>query len=597
LLLVLLTLEHSSGALALTCEDAEVELVNSILGPSQREGALAALADHEFDVLVIGGGVTGAGCALDAASRGLSVALIEMRDWAAGTSSRSGKLFHGGLRYLEQFNFGLVREALKERGLMLEKLCPHLVRPIEFIYPIEHRIWERAYMGAGLFLYDTIGGAGAVPRHKQLSRKQVLDRAPGLSRKSLVGGISFFDAQVDDSRHTLELVRTAAAYGAVAATALKVIGISHDQAGAVNGVNVKDLENGSQFHISAKTVINATGVWTDSLQKMAGGISDFAVQASKGVHILVPRDRIDSEVSVFVRAEDSVLFIRTWGAHWLIGTTDTPWELGLDHPAASATDIEYLLRNVNRVLNVELTVDDIDGVYAGLRPLIKGKEGATSDLSREHAVETTVPGFTTIAGGKYTTYRIMAEDAVNAAIVDLESRGLVQGVPQSDTEDVLLIGATNFDQVQTELRATGKNFGLNAKGIEHLLGRYGSMVGDLISILKYRPELAQPIAGGAGYLRVEALYAVTHEGALHIDDILTRRTHLSIETPDQGLEAAEEVAQIMGAELGWNQERTEAELVHYQDRVAAERKAHLAVDDSGAMAARNHVRDVRLTKV
>lgn len=595
--LVLLTVEHISGALALTCEDVQVELVNSILGPSQREGALAALADQEFDVLVIGGGVTGAGCALDAASRGLSVALIEMRDWAAGTSSRSGKLFHGGLRYLEQFNFGLVREALKERGLMLEKLCPHLVRPIEFIYPIEHRIWERAYMGAGLFLYDTIGGAGAVPRHKQLSRKQVLDRAPGLSKKSLVGGISFFDAQVDDSRHTLELVRTAAAYGAVAATALKVIGISHDQTGAVNGVNVKDLENGSQFHISAKTVINATGVWTDSLQKMAGGISDFAVQASKGVHILVPRDRIDSEVSVFVRAEDSVLFIRTWGAHWLIGTTDTPWELGLDHPAASATDIEYLLRNVNRVLNVELTVDDIDGVYAGLRPLIKGKEGATSDLSREHAVETSVPGFTTIAGGKYTTYRIMAEDAVNAAIVDLESRGLVQGVPQSETEDILLIGATNFDQVQTELRATGKNFGLNAKGIEHLLGRYGSMVGDLISILKYRPELAQPIAGGAGYLRVEALYAVTHEGALHIDDILTRRTHLSIETPDQGLEAAEEVAQIMGAELGWNQERTEAELVHYQDRVAAERKAHLAVDDSGAMAARNHVRDVRLTKV
>jgi glycerol-3-phosphate dehydrogenase len=520
-----------------TCEDVQVELVNSILGPSQREGALAALADHEFDVLVIGGGVTGAGCALDAASRGLSVALIEMRDWASGTSSRSGKLFHGGLRYLEQFNFGLVREALKERGLMLEKLCPHLVRPIEFIYPIEHRIWERAYMGAGLFLYDTIGGAGAVPRHKQLSRKQVLERAPGLSRKSLVGGISFFDAQVDDSRHTLELVRTAAAYGAVAATALKVIGISHDQTGAVNGVNVKDLENGSQFHISAKTVINATGVWTDSLQKMAGGNSDFSVQASKGVHILVPRDRIDSEVSVFVRAEDSVLFIRTWGAHWLIGTTDTPWELGLDHPAASATDIEYLLRNVNRVLNVELTVDDIDGVYAGLRPLIKGKEGATSDLSREHAVETSVPGFTTIAGGKYTTYRVMAEDAVNAAIVDLESRGLVQGVPQSETEDVLLIGAKNFDQVQTELRATGKNFGLNAKGIEHLLGRYGSMVGDLISILKYRPELAQPIAGGAGYLRVEALYAVTHEGALHIDDILTRRTHLSIETPDQGLEA------------------------------------------------------------
>jgi len=580
-----------------TCEDGKVKLADSILSPSQRERALASLAGQDFDVLVIGGGVTGAGTALDAASRGLSVALIEMRDWAAGTSSRSGKLFHGGLRYLEQFNFGLVREALKERSLMLEKLCPHLVRPIEFIYPIEHRVWERAYMSAGLFLYDTIGGAGAVPRHKQLSRKQVLARAPGLSQKGLVGGISFFDAQVDDSRHTLELVRTAAAYGAVAAAALKVTGISHDQTGAVTGAVVKDLESGSEFHIKAKTVINATGVWTDTLQKMAGGESDFSVQASKGVHILVPRDRINSEVSVFVRAEDSVLFIRTWGAHWLIGTTDTPWDLGLDHPAASATDIEYLLRNVNRVLTVELTADDIDGVYAGLRPLIKGKEGATSDLSREHAVETTVPGFTTIAGGKYTTYRVMAEDAVNAAVVDLEVRGLLQDIPNSETEDILLIGATNLNDAETRLRASGKNFGLSTKGVEHLLGRYGSMVGDITSILKYRPELAQPIAGGGGYLRVEALYAVTHEGALHIDDILTRRTHLSIETPDQGLEAAVEVAQIMGAELGWSQERSAEELMHYQGRVAAELQAHLAVNDSGAMAARNHVQDIRLTKV
>lgn len=580
-----------------TCEDGGVELSSSVLGPSQRDLVLAKLAEQEFDVLVIGGGVTGAGTALDAASRGLSVALVEMRDWAAGTSSRSGKLFHGGLRYLEQFNFGLVREALKERGLMLEKLCPHLVNPIEFIYPIEHRIWERAYMGSGLFLYDTIGGAGAVPRHNHMSRKQVLARAPGLAQKSLVGGISFFDAQVDDSRHTLELVRTAAAYGALTAPALKVIGISHNDSGVVTGADVKDLESGSEFHIKAKTIINATGVWTDKIQKMAGGNSDFSVQASKGVHILVPRECIDSEVSVFVRAEDSVLFIRTWGAHWLIGTTDTPWDQGLDHPAASATDIEYLLRNVNRVLNVELTVDDIDGVYAGLRPLIKGKEGATSDLSREHAVETTVPGFTTIAGGKYTTYRVMAEDAVNASIKDLQSRGLIEEVPESDTANILLIGAVDLESVQTDLRAQGKIFGLNAKGIDHLLGRYGSMSSDLTAILKFRPELAQPIQGGAGYLRVEAVYAVTHEGALHIDDILTRRTHLSIQTPDQGLEAAVEVAQIMGAELGWDQDHVERELKHYQDRVAAELAAHSAANDTGAMEARNRVRDIRLTKV
>ena len=225
--------------------------------------------------------------------------------------------------------------------------------------------------------------------------------------------------------------------------------LSHNDAGALNGADVKDLESGNEFHITARTVINATGVWTDALQQMAGGHSDFSVQASKGVHILVPRDRIDPEVPVFVRAEDSVLFIRTWGAHWLIGTTDTPWEQGLDHPAASASDIEYLLRNVNRVLHVELGVEDIDGVYAGLRPLIKGKKGATSDLSRERAVENTVPGFTTIAGGKYTTYRVMAEDAVNAAIADQHIRGLIGTVPKSNTENIPLIGAIGLAEAQT----------------------------------------------------------------------------------------------------------------------------------------------------
>jgi glycerol-3-phosphate dehydrogenase len=212
-------------------------------------------------------------------------------------------------------------------------------------------------------------------------------------------------------------------------------------------------------------------------------------------------------------------------------------------------------------------------------------------------VETSVPGFTTIAGGKYTTYRVMAEDVVNAAILDLQSRGLAQDIPESDTQNILLIGATHLTEVQAQLRSNGKTLGLSVEGIDHLLGRYGSMTRDLTSILKYRPELAQPIAGGAGYLRVEAVYAVTHEGALHIDDILTRRTHLSIETPDQGLEAAAEVVQIMGAELGWDQDRVDRELTHYQDRVAAELQAHVAQTDSAAMAARNQVQDIRLTTV
>ena len=583
-----------------------MDVTASILSPAHRQLALVELAEQKFDLLVIGGGVTGAGVALDASSRGLSVALVEMRDWAAGTSSRSGKLFHGGLRYLEQFNFGLVREALHERGLMLEKLCPHLVHPIEFIYPLKHRVWERAYMGAGLFLYDTIGGAGAVPRHKHLSRVQVLERAPGLNPKGMIGGISFFDAQVDDSRHTMELVRTAAAYGAVVASALKVVGVSHDSHGAVDGVEVRDLESGNSILISARHVINATGVWTDEIQKLAGGTSDFSVHASKGVHILVPRDKIDSTVSVFVRAEDSVLFIRTWGNHWLIGTTDTAWNNELDHPAATSTDIEYLLRNVNAVLNVALTEADIDGVYAGLRPLIKGQvikgqvikghSGATSDLSREHVVETPIPGFTTITGGKYTTYRVMAADAVNESLKQLNSRGELLDTPESNTQDIPLIGARDLDQATLELHDQAKSLGLRAGEMDRLLGRYGSMTRELVKLIKFRPELGQPIAGGGGYLRVEALYAVTHEGALHIDDVLTRRTHLSIETPDQGVEAAGEVAEIMGAELGWTPERKAMELQHYLDRVAAELAAHQVPDDAGAQAKRNLVKDVRLSR-
>lgn len=568
---------------------------DSILSPHQRTQAIQQLQEKEFDILVIGGGVTGAGVSLDAASRGLSVALVEMRDWAAGTSSRSGKLFHGGLRYLEQFNFGLVREALRERGLMLEKLCPHLVKPIQFIYPIKHRLWERVYMGAGLFLYDTIGGAGAVPRHKHLSRKQVLALAPGLNSVDMIGGISFYDAQVDDSRHTLELVRTAAAYGAVAASALKVVALSSAAEGAINGADVRDLETGTEFHIRAKHVINATGVWSDAIQRMTGSHSDFSVQASKGVHILVPRDRIDSHVSLFVRAEDSVLFVRTWGDHWLIGTTDTAWDQDLDHPAATSTDIEYLLRNVNRVLSVKLTTADIDGVYAGLRPLIKGEEGATSDLSREHAVETPIPGFTTIAGGKYTTYRVMAEDAVNESLADLAKRGVTLNATASETAQIPLLGARDFDVASQEFRAQATRLGLNAVSADRLTGRYGSLVTDMIPILRSRPELAHPIQDGGGYLRIEALYAVSHEGALHIDDVLTRRTHLSIETPDQGVSAAAEVAEIMAAELGWDAERKNIELEHYRARVAAETAAHQVPDDMSAMAERNKVKDVRLT--
>ncbi|MCW2877628.1 MAG: Glycerol-3-phosphate dehydrogenase [Sphaerisporangium sp.] len=561
---------------------------NGQLGPANRAEALARLASTDYDVLVIGGGVTGAGAALDAATRGLVVALVEMRDYAAGTSSRSGKLIHGGLRYLEQFNFGLVRESLRERRLLLKHLAPHLVKPIRFLYPLHHRVWERAYMGAGLMLYDTIGGAGAVPRHKHLSLKGVRRLAPGLKHSRLVGAITFYDTQIDDSRHTLELVRTAAAHGADVASAVKVVGLTTSD-GAVRGAEVRDLETGATFAIRAKHVVNAAGVWTDELQKLAGGRPSFSVKASKGVHIMVPREKIRSDVSLFVRAEDSVLFVRAWGRHWLIGTTDTAWTAGLDHPAATSTDIDYLLRNVNAVLETKLTRNDIDGVFAGLRPLIRGNAGATSKLSREHAVETSVPGFTTVAGGKYTTYRVMAEDAIDEAV-----KGLGRKVPPSRTAGVPLIGAVGYAETKAHGDRLAASSGLTPAWIDHLLRRYGSLTEDLIALIAERPELGQPIEGAPDYLLAEAVYAVTHEGALHLDDILTRRTHISIESHDRGTTAARAIAPVIGKELGWDAGRVREELGFSLARVEAELASQRLPDDESAVAARDIVRDPRL---
>jgi glycerol-3-phosphate dehydrogenase len=561
---------------------------SAALSQKARAETIGRLTSTHYDVLVIGGGVTGAGAALDAAARGLTVALVEMRDWAAGTSSRSGKLIHGGLRYLEQFNFSLVREALHERSLMLEKLCPHLVKPIQFVYPLRHRVWERAYMGAGLLLYDTLGGAGAVPRHRHLTRRAVRSLSPGIKPDDLVGALTFYDAQVDDARHTVELVRTAASRGADVCSAVKVVELRKRDA-TVIGARLRDLESDRTFDISASQVINATGVWSDQIQAMAGGRPLFSVQASKGVHILIPRTKIDSAVSMFIRAEDSVMFVRTWGRHWLVGTTDTPWHQGLDHPAATSVDVDYLLRNLNHVLEVKLTRADISGAYAGLRPLVKGSAEATSKLSREHAVESPVPGFTSILGGKYTTYRVMARD-----VVDLAVRGLGRPVPRSSTENIPLLGAVGLELARQSFSRRGAARGLSQPQIERLLGRYGSLVGELDELMAQRPDLATPIDGAPDYLRVEPVYSATHEGALHLDDVLTRRTHIAIETDDNGRAAAAEVAALMGPELGWDEARVAQEIDHYLARAEAEVAAQQLPDDESAMRVRNEVRDLRL---
>jgi glycerol-3-phosphate dehydrogenase len=559
----------------------DVSIVDdSRLGPAQRETAMRRLRDESFDVVVVGGGSTGTGCALDAASRGLSVALLEARDYAAGTSSRSSKLIHGGLRYLEQMEFHLVREALRERSLLLNVIAPHLVRPVSFLYPLTHRVWERLYVGAGMLLYDELGGHNGMRRHRHLTKRGALKIAPALAPGSLIGALQYDDCQVDDARHTLAVARTAARYGAAVVNSTSVIGFLRE-AGRVVGVTARDHVTGDEFDVSARVVINATGVWTDDVQHMAGERGKFHVTASKGVHLVLPRDRLQLDTGLILRTEKSVLFVIPWGRHWLIGTTDTEWKLDRAHPAASRADIDYVLAHLNAVLSQPLSHDDVQGVYAGLRPLLTGESEDTSRLSREHSVAVPVPGLVAVAGGKYTTYRVMARDAVDAAV-----RGLDAYVPASVTHITPLVGADGFQALWNRRHQLAAEAGLHVARIEHLLGRFGTQIYDVLGLIAERPELAKPLPGADDYLEAEAIYAAANEGALHVDDVLARRTRISIESWDRGEAAAETVARRMAEVLGWSAEDVEREVAYYHARVDAERRSQEQEDDQAADAAR-----------
>ncbi|WP_333618979.1 glycerol-3-phosphate dehydrogenase/oxidase [Dietzia sp.] len=550
------------------------------LSPEARERSWERLGDEQFDVLVIGGGVVGAGAALDAASRGLRVALVEARDFAAGTSSRSSKMFHGGLRYLEQLDFGLVAEALHERELSMSRLAPHLVKPLEFLFPLTHRIWERPYMAAGFVLYDVMGGAKSVPAQKHYTKAGAKRVAPGLKDGALVGGIRYWDTLVDDARHTLTLARTAAAHGATIRNSTEVVGFVREGE-RVRGVRLRDTETGAETEAKAHSIINATGVWTDQLQSLAGADSGMRVRASKGVHIVVPREKIDSSAALILRTERSVLFVIPWGGHWIIGTTDTDWNLDLAHPAATSSDIEYILGHVNAVLADPITRDDIQGVYAGLRPLLSGSADSTTKLSREHAVLPVAPGMVVVAGGKYTTYRVMAEDAVDA-ITEFVPTERADGVPRSLTAELPLLGADGYRALENRIPRLAEQWGVGEHTVRHLLDRYGSLATEIVRLAADRPELAAPLEGAEEYLGAEVAYAAQREGALHVEDVLVRRTRVSMEYAHRGASCAEQVASILGDELGWDAERIESEASLYRERVAAELLSQSSGDDNEA---------------
>ena len=563
---------------------------SSKLGPEERAAAIESMKAKELDILVIGGGIVGAGAALDGVTRGLRVGMLEARDWASGTSSRSSKLVHGGIRYLEQLDFRLVREALIERGLLLQRIAPHLVKPVRFLYPLTKPVFERFYIGAGMLMYDIFSWTGGrppgVPHHRHLTKSQMLRAMPSLDKDAFVGGLTYYDAQVDDARYVANLARTSSFYGAHVASRVRVEDfIKVGQ--RVVGVRAHDLETGEKFEVYAKQVVNATGVWTDDTQSMVGERGQFKVRASKGIHLVVPRDRFQSKIGMILRTEKSVLFVIPWGRHWIIGTTDTDWHLDKAHPAATAADIDYVLEHVNKVLAVKLTREDVEGVYAGLRPLLAGESEQTSKLSREHIVAHSVPGLVVVAGGKWTTYRVMAKDAIDEAVAALDGK-----VSESVTENIGLLGAEGYQAAWNKRGKIARAFDIHKARVEHLLNRYGVMTDELLDLIRERPELVEALPGADDYIGAEVVYAATHEGALHLEDVLARRTRISIESWDRGVAAAPVAARLMAGELGWDEERTQNEINNYLKRVAAERASQAEPDDESADRVRLEAPDI-----
>ena len=568
---------------------ANTSLPSSALNAEKRQAALDAMTDAEgLDILVVGGGVTGAGIAVDAASRGLRTGIVEMGDWAAGTSSWSSKLVHGGLRYLYQLDFPLVAEALAERGRLLTETAPHLVKAQPFLWPLKHEV-ERAYSAVGVGMYDALALAGPrghrhVPFQRHLGRRGAHALAPALEPSKMVGAIRFYDARVDDARLVIDLIRTAVGLGALAACRTKVTGFLRSAHGAVTGATVTDIETGTTHEIRAARTINATGVWTEATQDLAADAGGLEVLASKGIHIVVPKDAIDAEAGIFLRTEKSVLFIIPWPRYWVIGTTDTPWDLDVSKPVATAADVDYILGHANSVLSHPISRADSIGVYAGLRPLLQpklkpGTESASTKVSREHTVTRIAPGLTAIAGGKLTTYRVMASDAVDHAL----GEALAHAHPCA-TQELPLVGAAGYHALAKRAGKIASERGWTLERVTHLLDRYGDELPALLASIDADPSLARPLDGAPAYLRAEVAWAVTHEGAAHLDDVLLRRVRLDMSRRDRGLAAADEILSIMEPLLDWSKEDVTAQKEAYAQRVAQIAAAEAELTDAAAVA-------------
>jgi len=544
-------------------------MFDSRLNPDQHRAALEALSTEKFDVLVIGGGVTGVGAALDAAARGLRVALVEAHDLASGTSSRSSKLIHGGLRYLEQYDFRLVREALQERESMVTSLAPHLVKPVAFLYPLHEKLKDRTYVGAGLALYDVLRGfQRALPWHKHLSQKNIAQIAPSLRQDIVTGAIKYFDAQVDDARYTMMVARTAARHGAVIATGVECELLIREGE-QITGAVVRNLENDQLIEVKTGVIVMCAGVWSDDLHTKFGLKPGYEVRMSKGAHIVLPGSAVDSEAGIILKTPVSVLFVIPWEDKWIVGTTDTEYTGDRNEPLTNREDVDYILTQANRILDPVLRLEDIIGVYAGLRPLVSKKADAlTTKLSREHTVDRPAPGFVSIAGGKYTTYRIMAED-----VIDLAAKELKEAVSDSITDKLPIVGADGYTALVKQVTLISSETGLAESQVLHLLNRYGSLMSEILDLIVEDSSLADPLANDLPYLRAEIHYAASHEGARSVDDVVSRRTRISFESRENTAELLDEISKIIAPILGWNRVERIQSVESYREIYRRERQA------------------------
>ena len=529
--------------------------------PLERRAAdLAALGGETWDVVIVGGGIVGSGALLDAASRGLRAVLVEQEDIASGTSSRSSRLIHGGLRYLEQFRIGLVREALAERSRLL-RLAPHLVHLEPLLFPIYGTPYlSKAFYDAGLTLYDILGARHDGGWHRRLSTAETLDLAPALRRDGLCGGLLYHDGVEDDARYTLAVTRTAIAAGALAVTRVRATGVRPDpNSREIRAARVTDLLGGHDLEIPTRAIVDATGVWAAEPDHPFGG-GQLRILPSRGAHLVVRRERIPNKTGLTIRVPGKIVFLVPWGEHWLIGTTDAPFEGPAAHPTADGWEVDKLLDTVNATMDVDLSREDVVGTYAGLRPLIAPSNGSTVKASREHRVTVGSNGVVRIGGGKYTTYRVMARDVIDAVLGPAAAKAR-----PSQTADRRLVGAAEPDalaRIAVELGTIAAVAQVGPLAATQLVARHGTEAPAVVA-LGAELGLLRSLAPGRVFLEAEVASAARQELALGLDDVMARRTRLAQELPDRGAAIAPRVAEILGAELGWGAARQVLEVQNY----------------------------------